>query len=207
MNEKQYEVALPNQGDEALQKLVDDGSSGFLGRISQQYGVSDKVTEGIANVGEFWLGNTNLGKTFSAVVGPYRSHATLFEDKKLVQESYDGSSEVFQKIQKKQSRWAKGAKAGPEFLFYLPDHGKFATLQFARTTLECAPEFGRARGALITVGTRLVKAKNNFLVPTATLVKEVGPSASEEDYQEALEQFMEPIQEAENKKAAGSRPR
>ena len=204
---KNYELALPNQDAGSIDKMVEEGTGGYLQRLSLMCGVSDAVIEGRARVGEFWLGKKNLGNPVKAVFGVYRAHATKFENKQLTAESFDANSEVFQGLQKEAARWKKGVKAGPEFLVYFPEIDAYGTLQFARSTLEASPEFAKARGKLIEMGTVIKGKKNKYHVPVVNKVlSEAAPVGSEEDLAEAMEQFMEPLLEAKSE-AAGSRPR
>lgn len=206
MNDENYALAAPNQSIDALTKLVDDSSSGFLLRLTQQYGESEKVKDDKAQAGEFWLGDRNLGKVFNVVVGDFRSHATVFENNALAAESFDASSEAFQRIQKKAARYEKGYASGPEFLVWLPDVGKYATWHFKRSTLKSAPEFAKARGKLVSASTKPV-GKRKTKVPTILAVSDnpyEAPTA--EQTADAIEQFNDYRNEKDGK-AAGNRPR
>lgn len=107
----------------------------------------------------------NLGDSFLAVVGPYRSHALYLVDNEVECESFDMQSADFKMIEKK----AKGAKVdghapmyGLDFLFWLPEVQQFGVYFFCKTARENAkPLLVCGPGRLVTVKAELTETKKH----------------------------------------------
>lgn len=156
-----FDIFKRQEADEKLAEMTQQAQS-FLPSLSLQYGVSTAVTEGKAHVRDYVLGDLNLGKEVVVVFGPYRPRAEVWNDGELVEGPfYDDETEEYQTIHKAAKRFAKGAKAGPEFLIWVPEAQKFAVLHFARTNLGQAGEVRTFGAKPVILTSKVIKGKNN----------------------------------------------
>lgn len=199
---------LPKQDSSALADMVDSATPKYLGRLSVQYGVSDAVVQRKAQIGDYMLGDKNLGSEVKIVVGPFRSHADHWDDGKLLGESWDNTSAEWRRLSALAKKWVDGVKAGPEFLVYIPGQKAYATLRCARTTLKCGKPLGEVAGKLITLGTTIQGKKNKYPVYEIVQVHEGATyePCNDEDYAaEMFEKFLEPTLEKKGNAAGGER--
>lgn len=162
------------------------------------YGIMDIVQEGKANVGDYLLGDRNLGKEVTIVFGPFRPHAIHIcpKEKKRMAESYLKDSDEFKRLQREAKKFTKGFKAGPEYLVWIPEIEEFALLYFARSTLKLAKDVGKFGNDPVVLTYKLVKAKNTYPVydfkPFEGDPKELA-KPTKEQAEEAAEQFQAPL--------------
>ena len=150
-------VARPSA--RALDRLVARSGGLELSRVVLQYALSDAVQEGCAEPRDFLLGDRNLGKSFVALIGPWRPHALVLLDRRVLAESFDPTSPVFAEIaleaQRRRRSERRSARVGAEFLLWLPRERRIALFEFSnRATRNAITAHQRAGGlALFTTET------------------------------------------------------
>lgn len=104
------------------------GSGDFLPSIKLIHGISPEASK--IKVGNFLLGEYDLGDKFNCAVVGQRAHALYIKDKKKVLESYDTASQDFDRIANYKNKDSKTETLlfGLEFLCYVFSVGKFGTL-------------------------------------------------------------------------------
>jgi hypothetical protein len=146
------------------------------------------------------------------ILGPYRFHAVVFAGPQVVKESYGGPGEaVYDEIAKMESA-LKGQKDGPrpyagvDFLVYVYQLEKFATLWFKGTAMRDIDEVGKLQGSWVRIFSKHVQQKatgNEWHVPK---VEGLDPATArrlfsgaepvlpaELDYDRVLHEFNHPI--------------
>lgn len=148
--------------DAALIARLAPKTLSYLPNLELMYGISRRVTEGEANVRDYFVGDMNLGKEVTVIpTSLFRAHATHWEDGEKKAESYDADSPVYQQIEAKAKKFAKGFACGPEYLVWVPEAGEFAILPFKRSNLSAAQDFHVLIGGAVIVTSKVVKGKKN----------------------------------------------
>ena len=119
------------QSIEAFNELVNSG--GFFPRLQLMTSNTELAKEGKVRVNSYAIidgkNYTELGPETVVVPLHWRPFALSTKENPIVS-SHDQKSELFKKIEKLSSVKNSGAMCGPEFLVWVPDAEKFATLFF-----------------------------------------------------------------------------
>lgn len=145
------------------QALTTLTSAAYLPRIQVMGGNNDIVKEGKFPIGHFALvtgkSMDDLTAEFNAVILSWRPKAMQFQPD--VVSYYDPNSEGFKKLQERaDSEPQSGCGYGPEYLLWLPDYEKFATLFCSnKTTRNEAPNIHTFMRKACTFIIELIKSK------------------------------------------------
>lgn len=192
-----FDIFKPQEQDAQLAELTEGAVGGaYIPELKLQYGVSKAVGNGKATVGDYMIGDLNLGKEVTIFVGPFRAHASVWVDKKKTAESFDAKSDTFQEIKARAKNFEKGCQAGPEYLVWVPEANKFALLPCVRTNLGAAVDLQGYQGGAVTLTSKIVNGKNNTypvydFKPAGDVDNLAKPSA--DAAQEAEELFTRPL--------------
>jgi hypothetical protein len=139
-------------------------ASAFLPRVLLCGGSTGIVKKGKFPVNNYGLSHSKdnvdvLGTELDVWVLAWRPKAISFENEVI--NTHDHTSEEYKRIDALKDTKDSGCQAGPEFLFYLPKEGKFATMFFASKTLRrAAPEVKGFMGKLVTLGIEIIEVGN-----------------------------------------------
>lgn len=151
----------------ALARLVTRSGGLNLPRVVLQYALSDAVQAGLSEPRDFLLGDRNLGKSFVALVGPWRPHALRLVDRTIDAESFDPTSPVFCEIaveaQQRRRSERRSARVGVEFLLWLPRARRLALFEFSNRATRNAVTAHQRMGALALFTTELVGTGGWFM--------------------------------------------
>ena len=183
MSSEETGLSLVQEPDANFQATVAKGDKQFLTRMSLGQPLSDAVLQGKAKPGDYFLGAKdqvrNLGSKFVALVGHYRYHAIIIQDKKVEAESFDLNDPVFKQIEqevvRKVKKEGRAAKFGIDFLLYLPAAlnpsltvDEFVVYYFAATAKREAPEALKRQGRMATFSSKIVGDSKKWFVPVVT---------------------------------------
>lgn len=245
MTDDKQALSLPTAGDffagavnQDLGALKRAGEAASAGQFISRLDLDKDTGEFRFGVDQVAVGRPAPGRDdsyeFGAVLGPYRFHGVVFAGSTVVKESYGGPGEaVYDEIAKLESQ-LKGSKDGPrayagvDFLLFVPELGKFATLWFKGTGMRDIEDVGRLQGQWVRVWSRHIVQRasgNEWHVPkveklAAGTAGRLFPGAPPElpdgaDYEATLEQFknptvrvtQDPMEAARAAAEAGERPR
>ncbi len=151
----------------SLDRLVTQSGGLDLPRVVLQYDLSDAVQEGRAEPRDYLLGDRNLGKSFVAIVGPWRPHAVVLKDRTVYAESFDPASPTFAEIaleaQQRRRTAERSARVGVEFLLWLPRARRIALFEFANRATRNALTAHQRVGGLALFSTELVGSGGWFM--------------------------------------------
>jgi hypothetical protein len=176
-------LSLIQEADANFQATVAKGSKNFLTRMSLAHPLADACLAGTVRPGEYFLGSKDkvrsLGNKFVALVGHYRYHAIVLQDKKVEAESFDLNDPVFKQIESEVVRKVKKenrrASFGIDFLLYLPkalnpllQQDEFAVFYFKGSFKQEAPEALKRQGRMAQFTSKLIGDQNKWYVPVIT---------------------------------------
>jgi len=148
----------------------------FLTRMSLCHPLSDVVNKAGVKPGNFYLNwgeeAIDLGNEVVVVIGPWRPHALLLENKEAKAESFDPESEEFKSIQQTQKKGQETVPlVGVDYLLHLPEHNETAVFFFNKTAVRAAKDLAKLqqdghRSALLTSFFNEGK-KNSWWIPKA----------------------------------------
>lgn len=178
------------------------------------HGVSKAVEDDRAQIGDFMLGDKNIGREFLAIIGPDRAFALETEPKtpfKFIRKSNSVDDKDYQAIKAKSKARAKGCNYGPEFLLYLPELRKYATLWFKGVARSHSTAFYAARAAAPGKVVKVLYGRANNARKTPIPMVEVLANQpefeipTEEKTEAAMQEFLAYLQEEDA--AEPARPR
>lgn len=178
--------------------------------------VEDKVPgikQGIYTLG-FGDSMKVLGKTFYAVIGPWRPHAVLTVGKSLEKESFDPTSTAWKEIEARLGTKVEGEgpKTGADFLLYLPERDSFAYFFFAKTARDAIPDAEALMGKLAKFEVYLVEtAKYKWFKPKVLpaepeAVARFSQAVDKERLETAVKTFRNPLGEGTSEAKATEAP-
>jgi hypothetical protein len=169
-------LSLEQAPDEHFAATVAKGDKLFLNRVQLVQPLSDCFlnSKPVCKPGDYVLGYgdaaVNLGNDVQVLVGHYRYHAIVIQDKKVEAESFDLDDPVYRSIEQevllRKKKEGRAAKFGIDFLLYFPSVTKFGVYFFAATAKKEAPEALKRQGKTARFKSLLVEAKGNkWFVP------------------------------------------
>jgi len=157
-----------NELDGALVPQMDAmdavAASSFLPQLKVGGASSDPVKEGQVQMGAYFLKNgdsiDDLGKEIDIIPVTWQPKALDYSDRTNIISTTDHTSELFAEIKTRSGVQNSDCLSGPEFLVYLKDQKKFATLYMCSTSQKkLGPRLAEMLGQAVTCKTKL--AKNN----------------------------------------------
>jgi len=170
-------LAMTQETDAAFAVTVAKGDKQFLKRVQLLQPLSDAVVKGEpvgCRPGEYLIGMKDkaarLTNQMVVLVGRYRFHAIVIQDKKVEAESFDQNDPVYVSIERevlsKVKKPNRAVKFGIDFLLYIVELNQFGVYFFAGTAKQEAPEALKRQGKLALFSSRLVESgSNKWYVP------------------------------------------
>lgn len=149
--------------DDTMFGKMAQGGTKFLPRLQLFGGNSDAVKEGLVPIGTYGLVLAKgklipLGKEVDLIAWVWRPKAIDMSDRDNIVAIFDPTDPVFTEIQERAGETDSGCSYGPEFLIYLPQQERFATLLFGSKSARMeAPNLKGRLGKPTTLTVDLVK--------------------------------------------------
>jgi len=197
-NTQETAISVPQQQhDDSIFEQV-SSSGKYLPRLQLYGSNSDKAKEGVIQSGHYGLTSSkdqidDLGKEVDVLIVSWRPKALDISGEEIIA-SYNPNSELFKNIQQRADVPNSSCMFGPEFLVYIPDKAKWATLMMgSKSARREAPNVKSHMGQFATL--KVTLAANKRYKWHATVVSSCSTAydvPADEEIKEKVENFLNP---------------